>query len=377
MRFSKDFSILFPTSAFYPSKIGGPANTLYWHCKALKKIGFNPIVVSTKLGIKNQSDLDTKLNQECGTVFFMPDNIFSNFYLVKTSLKFIPKIDIVHFSSLFYWPNLILAFVAIFYKKKIVWSPRGEASYRALMYGSKFKKLYLSIIKFILKRRIVFHATSEKEKSDIVNTFGIDIRTIQIPNYMEFKIRLISESQNYFLFVGRLHPIKAIDNLIYSLAKCNDFLNSNFTLKIAGDIDGTIDSKKYKIYLQQIIVNLNISNKIEFIGSIDSNKEKVYCNAYFLVLPSHSENFGNVVIESLSQGTPVIASKGTPWEILEETKSGFWTANDTLSLAEIISKCINLSIEEYEIYRKNASQVAYNQFDVYSNIDKWVSVYKQ
>ena len=69
-------------------------------------------------------------------------------------------------------------------------------------------------------------------------------------------------------------------------------------------------------------------------------KYKLYANAYFSILVSHSENFGNVVIEALSQGTPVIASKGTPWEQLAE-KAGFWIDNDENSIA----CCIDISIE--------------------------------
>ena len=46
-------------------------------------------------------------------------------------------------------------------------------------------------------------------------------------------------------------------------------------------------------------------------------KNKVIASNMALVLPSKSENFGNVVLEALAQGTPVIASKNTPWQILD------------------------------------------------------------
>ena len=56
-----------------------------------------------------------------------------------------------------------------------------------------------------------------------------------------------------------------------------------------------------------------------------------------MILPSKSENFGNVVIESLIEGTPVIASKGTPWEELDENRCGFHidTSNSSLLISKI------------------------------------------
>ena len=36
---------------------------------------------------------------------------------------------------------------------------------------------------------------------------------------------------------------------------------------------------------------------------------------------SKSENFGNVVVESLSQKTPTIVSKYTPWKIIEKNNA--------------------------------------------------------
>ena len=53
-------------------------------------------------------------------------------------------------------------------------------------------------------------------------------------------------------------------------------------------------------------------------------------------MPSHNENFGNVVVESLSQGTPVIASTGTPWKILEKYHAGYWIKNNPENIAKKI-----------------------------------------
>jgi glycosyltransferase involved in cell wall biosynthesis len=43
-----------------------------------------------------------------------------------------------------------------------------------------------------------------------------------------------------------------------------------------------------------------------------------------LVLPSLTENFGNVVAEALAHRVPVIASTGTPWSGLRDRDCGWW-----------------------------------------------------
>ena len=71
-------------------------------------------------------------------------------------------------------------------------------------------------------------------------------------------------------------------------------------------------------------------------------------------MPSHNENFGNVVVESLSQGTPVIASTGTPWQILQKYKAGYWISNSPEKIAEILDDVLILSKQEYNLMRLNS-----------------------
>ena len=46
---------------------------------------------------------------------------------------------------------------------------------------------------------------------------------------------------------------------------------------------------------------------------MDEVREALLGHAEFMVLPSHSKNFGLVVAESLAAGRPVVTTKGTPW----------------------------------------------------------------
>ena len=78
----------------------------------------------------------------------------------------------------------------------------------------------------------------------------------------------------------------------------------------------------------------------------DDDKRDIFQRTEVLVLPSHSENFGNVVAEALAYGVPVIASRGTPWSRLEEKGCGLWVSNDPKTLAAAIEDISKMPLEE-------------------------------
>jgi glycosyltransferase involved in cell wall biosynthesis len=117
-----------------------------------------------------------------------------------------------------------------------------------------------------------------------------------------------------------------------------------------------------------------LKEKVVFLGNVEGDQKfQLYADAYYSILVSHSENFGNVVIEALSQGTPVIASHGTPWQKLVDSKAGQWIDNNENEIAKSIDKVIAMDEENYLLVRENAYKLAL-EFDVYSNVDNWIKV---
>lgn len=264
---------------------------------------------------------------------------------------------------------------AAFLKKPIMWSCRGNLDEEALIFGAWKKRPVLWFIKkFLSGQRVTFHATSPEESGHIRKTIGPAARIVEIPNFLELPKTMPHIEQNppYLLYVGRIHPVKALDNLLAALAMSRRFLESGYILKIAGD-----DNNAHGEQLRKQAHELGLQHKTQFLGHIEGEaKQHLYANAQFTLLPSHTENFGNVVIESLAQATPVIASKGTAWEMLETETAGFWTSNHPPDLARSIDRALNLSPKIYSVYREKSIALARERFDIETNVEVWINTYQ-
>lgn len=364
--------ICYPVLCYYPAEVGGPANTIFRLNKCLGKKGFDSIVLSTKYGVKSTKKVDSH--------FYEKFNIQVRF-ISGTLLSFIKEIqviknkdiDVIHFSSLFFKPTLFYLIVGLFYGKKIVISPRGELYQAALMRNQFKKRIYTGVLR-LFKSCVYFHSTNSVETEQVISFFPRSY-VIEIPNYIEVNSKLEVEIKKQFLFLGRINPIKNIDLLIKSFAKLPSKYLKTFKLVIAGE--AILDYEKHYLQeLESLVRTLRLENVIKFLGGVYGNrKERLLAESYCLVLPSKSENFGNVVLEALSQGTPVIASENTPWKKLNTSKSGFCISLDKGVLADKIEHLMGLPEGEYMTFRENAFKLAKYEFDIEVNIHKWIDFY--
>nr|WP_262480763.1 glycosyltransferase [Algibacter lectus] len=78
--------------------------------------------------------------------------------------------------------------------------------------------------------------------------------------------------------------------------------------------------------LKSIIKTSNLEEQINIKAPVfGAHKLKVFRDASLFVLPpTFSENFGIVIAEALASYTPVITTKGTPWEGLQTYNCGQW-----------------------------------------------------
>ena len=83
------------------------------------------------------------------------------------------------------------------------------------------------------------------------------------------------------------------------------------------------------------------------------------------LFPSGGENYGHVIAESLSSGTPVLISKNTPWLDLESQNLG-WDIDlkDMDSFVEIIEKVARMSHDERQDKQNNIRKIIKDIFNI-------------
>ena len=108
--------------------------------------------------------------------------------------------------------------------------------------------------------------------------------------------------------------------------------------------------------LKQLVQELNLENKVFFIGAVEG-KDKVdfFIHADLFALTSHNENFGNVYAEALASGIPIIASKNTPWSEVIENQCGSWVGLDAAEISAAINYWLGQG-KNKDIYRNFISK---------------------
>jgi len=132
--------------------------------------------------------------------------------------------------------------------------------------------------------------------------------------------------------VGRIAPQKDYSTLILALAKVKIYQKVH--LKIVGGTGDAAELNK----VQQLITKLKLDNDIELVGYTDA-VNKYYESADIFVLSSAWEGFGNVIVEAMAFGLPVISTDCNygPSEILEDGKYGRLAGvGDDEKLADLI-----------------------------------------
>ena len=122
------------------------------------------------------------------------------------------------------------------------------------------------------------------------------------------------------LYVGRFAPLKGLDLLLSAVARLKDELADLHLMIVGGDGPGSANTQA----LVALANRLGIRSQVTFVGRIEQRDLPTYYNAAdLLVVPSHYESFGLVVLESLACGTPVAATPfGAAESVIQHDSNG-------------------------------------------------------
>lgn len=224
------------------------------------------------------------------------------------------------------------------------------------------------------------HATSEQEKSDILaivqpKSIRVISNLVNLP-LKEFSIQNgISDSKNQkevffkIIFLSRIEEKKGLELLFEALA----LVDIPWQLTIGGT-----GKEEYVQSLKHKAETLKLSERITWLGQV-SNTDKFNLMAMhdLTVLTSYNENFANVVVESLSVGTPVLISKFVGLADYVADKNLGWVTG--LNIEEIKTGIIQAyqNIEKRKEIRSTAPLQINADFNDNTLVKQYVQLYKE
>lgn len=254
------------------------------------------------------------------SVFYVNDGILS-FYKIWRLILNTPH-DVFYMNSylslkMTFFP-LLLRWLKLVNSASVVLAPRGEFASGALKLKRIRKLIYINSANILrIYQNILWQASSQREAEDIHHALKIPLENIFIiPDIVTDlrhqnqpkKLSLHSPESNVFrlIFLSRISPMKNLDYVIRTL----NSVHSNIEFSIYGPIEDEDYWEHCKDLInllpKNILVNVNGPIRPEKISDIFSQYN-------LMILPSHGENFGHVIFESLLAGTPVLISDNTPW----------------------------------------------------------------
>ncbi|MFN3218467.1 MAG: glycosyltransferase [Acidimicrobiales bacterium] len=197
-------------------------------------------------------------------------------------------------------------------RQPIVLAPRGQLMDGALAIRSWRKRAYLLAFRpLVPMNRITWHASNELEARSIRRLFGDGARVAIAPN-----LRMPSPAANRLtpppergvraIFLSRISPKKNLLGALRALALTS--------IDIDLQIVGPVDDNRYWTEIEREIEGLPSNIRVTYVGPVPPDKVITHLEASdFLLFPTFGENYGHVIIESLSAGLPVIVGPNTPF----------------------------------------------------------------
>lgn len=168
------------------------------------------------------------------------------------------------------------------------------------------------------------------------------------------------KNKKLFLFMSRIHEKKGCDILIEAFSIVSKS-NSNIHLVMAGP-----DQNSWKSELRSLAAKLDVEEHLTWTGMLkDEVKWGAIKAAEAFILPSHQENFGIAVAESLAVGTPVlISNKVNIWREVEEMEAGIVDEDTVNGTKNLLKNWLALSDEIKQRISRNAIDCYNTKFDI-------------
>jgi len=318
-------------------------------------------------------------------------NLIFSIKAIYCMYKIRNSFDIIHLQGLWDVYGIFTIFSKLFRKKVVLhMTLLGNDDPIAITKSYKFMQIRFKLISYINAFISISTPMSDSYRKTIL---PID-RLHQIPQGVDTKSFLPVSSQEeknniksslrlpmdekLVIFVGTIMERKGVDILLEAWKMVNEKINSAHLLLVGPDTFDGFDTEVAPLVefcnnMKNIVSQQHMN--VTFIGR--SNDVPLYLKASDLfVLPSRKEGFGNVVIEAMSAGLPVIISEmdGIAYDLIINGKQGYIVK----SIDELANRIIFL-LENEDISKSmgiSARERALTKFEIGNICNEYIKVYK-
>jgi len=222
----------------------------------------------------------------------------------------------------------------------------GEPALRIVSEGDTIKDCQRIIVATEKeKQEMVCHYDALPEKIGVVPC-GVNMELFRSIDKNDARNKLGLTEEKILLFVGRIDPLKGVEQLI----KTMPLLKKDGNLRLI--VVGGDENSNYELEeLKKLADGLSIRESVTFQGLVKQEQLPYYYSAADVcVVPSYYESFGLVALEALACGTPVVAADvGDLRNIVRQGETGYVVAdNSPEKLASGINLLLNRSQNDAE-----------------------------
>ena len=258
---------------------------------------------------------------------------------------------------------------------KVVLTPHGmlEPWIIKRHYWTRKVPALLLYQKAAVRKADCIQSTAESERDNLLKLgYNTNIKVVRLGIDAEgIEMKRSWKKTRQILFLSRVHVKKGINFLIEAAAALRSELQG-YKILVAGEGDAD-----YVAEMKRMIADNGLQDIVQLVGGVyGDEKWRLFQTSDFFVLPTHSENFGLAIAESLASGTPVITTVGTPWNDLNDSNSGAWIEIGTQPLVETLRRFLALSDEELEAMGRNGRKLIEEKYSANVMAEEMMEVYK-
>jgi len=354
---------------------GGPGLAIVPMCRALQEQGTEVLVATTDDGLNGeQISMGTPVNYKGIRAIFFPAQLGNSFKYSRPLTVWlnanVRDFPLVHIHAVFNHASIAAARACRKQDVPYIVRPLGTLDPWSMKQKSLRKKVsWHAGIKTMLINAAAIQYTTRGEQQAVEDSLGLN-HGVVVPLGVEIQsiqdsltAKLLTEQfpslhdRRYVLVLSRLHPKKALEVLLeafLSLVKHAEF--QDWRLVLAGEGPGD-----YVALLKQRVAEELAGDFVVFPGWLNGEqKEAALRDASLLALPSHHENFGLCVMESLACGVPVLISPHVNLAPEIEAASAGWIAEvNEAAIKQTLAAALSSKAERLARGR-NGKQLALN-----------------